>query len=208
MERIHPAPAQTVLQGKARIFLKFSVEEISRAIGQFAPDYCGDCVNDEPQALFDNIRRFVSIAVVRVGPGLAHGALHQTLPSTCQGICSSKWWQVLYFNRRWPLTVPPLRCADGTPIPRKWPAVASSRRGLHSSDSRLEPISVSPWRVSGRVKAASHLPPPSPRLAVALCIGFVLLAVGGFYLFNWVLVAWLERRAQRDRDPRQRLFDG
>src|ERR1700686_339689 len=72
MERIHPAPAQTLLQGKARIFPKISVEEISRAIRQFAPNYCGDCVNDKPQD-FDNIRRFVSITVVRVGPSLAHG---------------------------------------------------------------------------------------------------------------------------------------
>jgi hypothetical protein len=47
-----------------------------------------------------------------------------------------------------------------------------------------------------------YLPPPSPHLEVALYIGFVLLAVGGFYLFNWVLVAWLERRAKKDRDPR------
>jgi hypothetical protein len=47
-----------------------------------------------------------------------------------------------------------------------------------------------------------YLPAPTPRLEVALCIGFVLLAVGGFYLFNWVLVAWLERKAKNDRDPR------
>src|ERR1700686_4831043 len=75
MERTHPAPAQTLLQGKARIFQKISVEEISRSIRQFAPDYCEDCVNDKPQALFDDIRRFMSIAVLRVGPCLAHGAL-------------------------------------------------------------------------------------------------------------------------------------
>jgi hypothetical protein len=47
-----------------------------------------------------------------------------------------------------------------------------------------------------------YLPAPSPRLEVALYISFVVLAVGGFYLFNWVLVAWLERKAKRDRDPR------
>ena len=47
-----------------------------------------------------------------------------------------------------------------------------------------------------------YLPAPTPRLEVALYIGFVLLAVGGFYLFNWVLVAWLERKAKKDRDPR------
>jgi hypothetical protein len=75
MERIHPAPAQTLLQGKDGIFPKISVEEISRAIRQFAPDYCGDCVNNEPQALFDKIRCFVSITVVCVSPGLAHRAL-------------------------------------------------------------------------------------------------------------------------------------
>jgi hypothetical protein len=86
MERTHPAPAQTLLQGKARIFPKISVEEISRSIRQFAPDYCGDCVNDKPQALFDDIRRFMSIAVLRVGPCLAHGALHQARPSNHQGI--------------------------------------------------------------------------------------------------------------------------
>jgi hypothetical protein len=47
-----------------------------------------------------------------------------------------------------------------------------------------------------------YLPAPSPRLEVALYIGLVLLAVGGFYLFNWVLVAWLERKAKKDREPR------
>lgn len=47
-----------------------------------------------------------------------------------------------------------------------------------------------------------YLPAPTPHLEVALYIGFVLLAVGGFYLFNWVLVAWLERKAKNDRDPR------
>src|ERR1700716_2270901 len=78
MEGIHPSPAQTFLQGKSRIFPKTSVEEISGAIRQFAPDYCRNCVNDEPQALFDNIRRSVSIAVARISPGLAHGALYQT----------------------------------------------------------------------------------------------------------------------------------
>jgi hypothetical protein len=46
-----------------------------------------------------------------------------------------------------------------------------------------------------------YLPAPSPRLEVVLYIGFVLLAVGGFYLFNWLLVAWLGRKAKRDRDP-------
>src|SRR6202140_176910 len=86
MERIHPAPAQSLLQGKARIFPKISVEKISRAIRIFAPDYCGDCVNDKPQALFDNIRRSVSIAVVCVGSGLAHGALHQTRTGGCRNI--------------------------------------------------------------------------------------------------------------------------
>src|SRR5437870_2273914 len=79
MESIHPAPAQPVLQGKARILPKISVEEISRAIRQLAPDYCGNCVNDEPQALFDSIRRSVSIAVARISPGLAHGTLLQTV---------------------------------------------------------------------------------------------------------------------------------
>ena len=47
-----------------------------------------------------------------------------------------------------------------------------------------------------------YLPTPTPRLEIALYIGFVLLVVGGFYLFNWVLVAWLERKAKKDRDPR------
>jgi hypothetical protein len=41
-----------------------------------------------------------------------------------------------------------------------------------------------------------YLPAPSPRLAIVLYIGLVLLAVGGFSLFNWVLVAWLERKAK------------
>ena len=47
-----------------------------------------------------------------------------------------------------------------------------------------------------------YLPAPSPHLEVAFYIGFVVLTVGGFYLFNWVLVAWLERKAKKDRDPR------
>src|SRR4029077_21023448 len=116
MERIiHPAPAHPVLQGKARIFPKISVEEISRTIRQFAPDYCGNCVDDEPQALFDSIRRFVSIAVARVSSGLAHGALHQTPPSSCQGICSSSWRELLSFNGSRILVISLLRCADSTP---------------------------------------------------------------------------------------------
>jgi hypothetical protein len=47
-----------------------------------------------------------------------------------------------------------------------------------------------------------YLPAPSPRLEIALYVGLVLLGVGGFYLFNWVSVAWLERKARRDTDPR------
>src|SRR6266436_180777 len=50
------------------------VEEISRAIRQFAPDYRGNCVNDEPQAVFDDIGCFVSVAVVRISPVFVHGA--------------------------------------------------------------------------------------------------------------------------------------
>ena len=92
MERIHPAPAQTVLQGKARIFPKISVEEISLAIRQFAPDYCGDCVNNESQAFFDSIRRFAGIAAVRVGPGLAHGAFHQTRPTDGTAASLRRWY--------------------------------------------------------------------------------------------------------------------
>src|SRR2546427_12389862 len=79
MERIHPAPAQPVLQGKARIFSKISVEEISRAVRQFAPDYCGNCVNDELQALFDSIRYSASIDVVGLSRDLAHSARLQVL---------------------------------------------------------------------------------------------------------------------------------
>lgn len=44
----------------------------------------------------------------------------------------------------------------------------------------------------------NYLPAPSPRLAIVLYIGHALLAVGGFRLFNWVLVAWLERKARKD----------
>src|SRR5258708_5280901 len=77
MKRVHPAPAETVLQGKSHIFQKSSVEEISRDIRQFAPDYCRNGVNDEPQALFDKIRCFVSTDLARFSPGMAHGALLQ-----------------------------------------------------------------------------------------------------------------------------------
>src|SRR5205807_7122777 len=55
------------------------VEEISRAIWQFAPDDCGNCVNDEPQALFDSIRCLVSTNLARFRSGMAHGAVLQTL---------------------------------------------------------------------------------------------------------------------------------
>src|SRR5258708_29957823 len=84
-----------------------------------APDYCGNCVDDEPQALFDSIRRFVSIAVARFSPALAHGALHQTRLSSCQGICSSSCLELLSFNRSRLLTIWLLGCSDSTPILRK-----------------------------------------------------------------------------------------
>ncbi len=51
------------------------IEEISRAIRQFAPDYGGNCVNDEPQALFDGIRCLVRTDGARFRPGMAHRAL-------------------------------------------------------------------------------------------------------------------------------------
>jgi hypothetical protein len=44
-----------------------------------------------------------------------------------------------------------------------------------------------------------HLPAPSPRLAIIIYLGLVLLAFGGFRLFNWGLVAWLERKAKKDQ---------
>src|ERR1700674_2959991 len=112
MECVHPAPAQPVLQGEARIFPKMRVQEISRAIRRLAPDYCGNCVNDEPQVLFDNIRRSVRVAVARIGPCLAHGVLHQTDRASSQGICTS-WW--LHLPSRYLPEIPPLRCADSTP---------------------------------------------------------------------------------------------
>jgi hypothetical protein len=142
MEGVRPAPAQTVLQGKTRIFPKLSVEEISRAIRQFAPDYCGDCVSHEPQALFENIRRFVSIAVVRVGPGLVHGALHQTRPGSVNAFAPFSKLQGPVFRSEPLLKIPPLRSADGTPIPAKWPAVSSSRAGFAFAGFMLERRSV------------------------------------------------------------------
>jgi hypothetical protein len=45
-----------------------------------------------------------------------------------------------------------------------------------------------------------YLPAPSPRLEIVLYIGLGLLAVGGFSLFNRVLVAWLERKAKKDKE--------
>jgi hypothetical protein len=45
-----------------------------------------------------------------------------------------------------------------------------------------------------------RLPAPSPQLAIVFYIGLVLLALGAFRLFNWGLVAWLERRARKDKD--------
>jgi len=44
-----------------------------------------------------------------------------------------------------------------------------------------------------------HLPAPSPRLAIVIYLGLVLLALGGFRLFSWGLVAWLERKAKKDQ---------
>jgi hypothetical protein len=46
-----------------------------------------------------------------------------------------------------------------------------------------------------------YFPAPSPRLAIALYIGIVLLAVGGFYLFDWVLEAWFERKGKKNKEP-------
>jgi hypothetical protein len=44
-----------------------------------------------------------------------------------------------------------------------------------------------------------YLPAPSPRLALVIYLGLFLLALGGFRLFNWGLVAWLERKGKKDR---------
>jgi len=77
MERVHPRPAHPVLQGKTGIFPKLLVKEVSRAIRRFAPDYYGNFINDEPQVPSDNIRYFVSIALVGFRPAPAHGALLQ-----------------------------------------------------------------------------------------------------------------------------------
>jgi hypothetical protein len=44
-----------------------------------------------------------------------------------------------------------------------------------------------------------YLPAPSPRLAIVMYLGLFLLALGGFRLFNRGLMAWLERKAKRDR---------
>jgi hypothetical protein len=47
----------------------------------------------------------------------------------------------------------------------------------------------------------NYLPAPSPPLAIVLYIGLALLAVGGFSLFKRVLVAWLERKAKKNKEP-------
>jgi len=47
-----------------------------------------------------------------------------------------------------------------------------------------------------------YLPAANPRLALFLFIGLVLLAVGGFHLFNRVLLGWFQRRAKEDKEPR------
>lgn len=47
-----------------------------------------------------------------------------------------------------------------------------------------------------------HLPAPNPRLALFIYLGLALLAVGGFRLFNWLLVAWSQRKTKEDREPR------
>lgn len=46
-----------------------------------------------------------------------------------------------------------------------------------------------------------YVPAPSPRLAIVLYIGLVLLAIGGFSLFNRVLGARIERKAKKDKEP-------
>jgi hypothetical protein len=47
----------------------------------------------------------------------------------------------------------------------------------------------------------NYLPAPSPRLAIVLYIGLALLAVGGFNLFKRGLIAWLERKAEKNKEP-------
>ena len=47
-----------------------------------------------------------------------------------------------------------------------------------------------------------YLPGPNPRLALFIYVGLALLAVGGFRLFSWVLVAWSQRKTKEDREPR------
>jgi len=49
---------------------------------------------------------------------------------------------------------------------------------------------------------AKYLPAPSPGLAIVLYVGLALLAIGGFSLYNRLLVAWLERKSKKDKDPR------
>jgi hypothetical protein len=45
-----------------------------------------------------------------------------------------------------------------------------------------------------------HLPAPSPRLAIVIYLGLLLLALGGFRLFNRVLGAWFRRRTKKDKE--------
>src|SRR5258706_14794580 len=48
----HPAPSQSFFHRETRVFPETLIQEISRAIGQFAPHQRRECVNDQPQAVF------------------------------------------------------------------------------------------------------------------------------------------------------------
>src|ERR1700736_5347532 len=47
----HPAPSQSLFHRETRVLPETLIQEISRAVGQFAPHQRRKCVNDEPQAV-------------------------------------------------------------------------------------------------------------------------------------------------------------
>src|SRR5260370_1138448 len=59
MKCIHPAPAQSFFQSETRVLPETLIQEISGAVGQFAPDHRGKRVNDKPQAVFTSPHRFL-----------------------------------------------------------------------------------------------------------------------------------------------------
>ena len=58
MKCIQPAPTQSFCQRETGVLAETLIQEISRAIGRFAPDQRGKRVNDKPEAVFTSPQGF------------------------------------------------------------------------------------------------------------------------------------------------------